>query len=190
MIKSLYEGGITSAEEHARQLMRYGPCYMLIPVPSVPAILIGQVLTPFYMFQVFSVALWMWDNYRFYASCIALLSILSITTSLISIRRELKKLRTMAFYETEVQVLRGPDSSFVSCMSSSLVPGDVFEVPQGANMPCDAVLLSGSCIVNESMLTGESTPEIKQELPNYNPEDPHHLYSPGADKRHTLYGGT
>ena len=57
-------------------------------------------------------------------------------------------------------------------------------------MPCDAVLLSGSCIVNESMLTGESTPEIKQELPNYNPEDPHHLYSPGTDKRYTLYGGT
>ena len=91
---------------------------MLIPVPSIPSILFNQVLSPFYMFQVFSVALWMWDNYYYYASCIAVLSIFSITTSLISIRRELKKLRTMAFYETHVQVLRGPDQRFVSCMSS------------------------------------------------------------------------
>lgn len=36
-----------------------------------------------------------------------------------------------------------------------LVPGDVIEVPkQGCVMQCDAVLLNGNCIVNESMLTG------------------------------------
>jgi P-type E1-E2 ATPase len=41
--------------------------------------------------------------------------------------------------------------------SSELVPGDVYEVtdPVLSQFPCDSLLLSGDCIVNESMLTGE-----------------------------------
>jgi cation-transporting ATPase 13A3/4/5 len=50
--------------------------------------------------------------------------------------------------------------------SRQLVPGDVIEIPEMCSMPCDIVLLSGSCIVNESMLTGESIPIIKNAIPN------------------------
>jgi len=40
-------------------------------------------------------------------------------------------------------------------MSSQLVPGDVIIIPPaGCVMSCDAVLLSGTAIVDESMLTG------------------------------------
>ena len=40
--------------------------------------------------------------------------------------------------------------------SEDLVPGDVIEVPRhGCIMQCDAVLITGNCIVNESMLTGK-----------------------------------
>lgn len=36
-----------------------------------------------------------------------------------------------------------------------LVPGDILEIPShGCIMHCDAVLLTGNCILNESMLTG------------------------------------
>jgi P-type E1-E2 ATPase len=39
--------------------------------------------------------------------------------------------------------------------SEELVPGDVIVIPpNGLLMPCDAALISGTCIVNESMLTG------------------------------------
>lgn len=40
--------------------------------------------------------------------------------------------------------------------SLDLVPGDCLILPQeGLLLPCDAVLLAGECLVNESMLTGE-----------------------------------
>jgi P-type E1-E2 ATPase len=45
---------------------------------------------------------------------------------------------------------------FETVHSDMLVPGDVIEVPRrGCVMQCDAVLINGNCIVNESMLTGK-----------------------------------
>lgn len=42
--------------------------------------------------------------------------------------------------------------------SSDLVPGDIYEIsdPNLSQFPSDSLLLSGDCIVNESMLTGNS----------------------------------
>lgn len=50
-----------------------------------------------------------------------------------------------------------------------LVPGDLLEIPaSGCTMQCDAVLLTGNCILDESMLTGESVPVTKTPLPKKN----------------------
>lgn len=46
-------------------------------------------------------------------------------------------------------------SEFENVTSDLLVPGEVIEVPRhGCVMQFDAVLVTGNCIVNESMLTG------------------------------------
>ncbi len=44
-----------------------------------------------------------------------------------------------------------------------LVPGDVLLLPVtgGVNVEADAVLIEGTCVVDESMLTGESIPITK-----------------------------
>jgi magnesium-transporting ATPase (P-type) len=55
-------------------------------------------------------------------------------------------------------------------------------------MACDAVLLNGVCVVNESMLTGESVPVIKSPLAH--PENPNELYDVEVHKRNTLFNGT
>ena len=49
--------------------------------------------------------------------------------------------------------------------SSELVPRDVIRVPESLVLPCDLVLMTGSAIVNEAILTGESIPVMKQSLP-------------------------
>lgn len=68
-----------------------------------------------------------------------------------------------------------------------LVPGDVLVIPShGCLMPCDAVLLTGNCILNESMLTGESVPVTKTPVPSSNDV----IYNTKEHARHTLFCGT
>lgn len=68
-----------------------------------------------------------------------------------------------------------------------LVPGDLLVIPShGCLMPCDAVLLTGNCILNESMLTGESVPVTKTPVPSSNDV----IYDTKEHARHTLFCGT
>ena len=45
------------------------------------------------------------------------------------------------------------------------MPGDIIEIPDNSIIPCDLILLNGSCVMNEATLTGESIPVIKNALP-------------------------
>uniref|UniRef100_H2LIK4 P-type ATPase A domain-containing protein n=1 Tax=Oryzias latipes TaxID=8090 RepID=H2LIK4_ORYLA len=75
-------------------------------------------------------------------------------------------------------------------MSTELVPGDVIVIPaNGMMMPCDAILFHGNCVVNESMLTGESIPVTKTSLPSSG-HDAAEIYNMEEHKRHTLFCGT
>jgi len=93
----------------------------------------------------------------------------------------------MSFYEIPVYVHRKIDGhlSRLKVSSLDLVPGDILEIPEGCLMPCDAILLSGSCVMNEAMLTGESIPIVKNSIPNSQSR-----YSPKEDKQYTLFSGT
>ena len=83
----------------------------------------------------------------------------------------------MALYSCMVKVMRsGNENELTEVDSSDLVPGDVIEIPEMTSMPCDLALLTGSCIVNESMLTGESIPVIKNPIPFIND-----VYDPAID---------
>lgn len=49
--------------------------------------LFSQVLNPFYIFQLFSVILWCTDEYYYYAGAIVFMSVISIATSLYTIKK-------------------------------------------------------------------------------------------------------
>lgn len=117
-------------------------------------ILFKEVLEPFYIFQVFSLILWFSDSYFYYATCIIITSVASLASSSIQTKKNQKQLRDTVHAFDNVNVCRGNDV-FENIESTQLVPGDIIEVPTfGCTMSCDAVLVSGNAIVNESMLTG------------------------------------
>uniref|UniRef100_A0A672RRY1 ATPase 13A3 n=1 Tax=Sinocyclocheilus grahami TaxID=75366 RepID=A0A672RRY1_SINGR len=157
---------------------------------------LSQVLNPFYIFQLFSVILWCTDEYYYYAMAIVIMSFISIATSLYTIKKQYVMLHDMvaAHSTVRVTVCRGENET-EEALSTDLVPGDVMVIPSnGTIMPCDAVLICGTCIVNESMLTGESVPVTKTDLPNPQQDKKgghgDAIYSTEEHKRHTLFCGT
>nr|XP_036583087.1 p-type ATPase [Colletotrichum truncatum]KAF6791983.1 p-type ATPase [Colletotrichum truncatum] len=152
--------GIDSDEKGLREVV-FGNNLIDIEQKSIPKLLVDEVFHPFYVFQIASLILWSLDEYYYYAVAIFLMSFGSITTTLIETRATMRRLREISRFECDVRVLRNGFWRYVS--SSELVPGDVYEVsdPNLTQFPSDGLLLSGDCIVNESMLTGESVPVSK-----------------------------
>ena len=79
-------------------------------------------------------------------------------------------------------------------ISEDLVPGDIIVIRGSTTMQCDAVLLNGNVIVNESMLTGESIPVTKVQIPYHqSSSDLPALQKPfdiGEHNRFILFSGT
>ncbi|XP_053650213.1 polyamine-transporting ATPase 13A3 isoform X6 [Cherax quadricarinatus] len=183
--------GFTVREQMHRQKL-YGLNVISVEVKSYGYLLVTEILNPFYVFQIASITLWSFDNYYLYATCIFIVSCLSVIISLLETRKQSQSLHDMveASNTNIASVLRatpqGPDK--VEIGTRELVPGDVLVIPRaGCTMPCDAVLISGNAIVNESMLTGESVPVTK--IPVTVSEE-NEIYSPEKHKRHTLFCGT
>ncbi|XP_015243077.1 PREDICTED: probable cation-transporting ATPase 13A2 [Cyprinodon variegatus] len=179
-----FQRGLSHQEQSSRRRL-FGDNIIDVPLKSYMRLLIEEILNPFYVFQVLSLVLWMNDDYYYYAGCIFFISVFSIIFSLYEARKQRKTIRDMANSVTEVKIRRESGEE-ESVSSEKLVPGDCLIIPEeGLVLPCDAALLVGECLVDESMLTGESISVLKTPLP-----DGDSIYSSKTALRHTLFCGT
>ncbi|KAI3477588.1 hypothetical protein L1887_60628 [Cichorium endivia] len=183
--------GISHDAEKDRTTI-FGQNVIEIQAKSTWQLLVDEVLHPFYMFQIVSIILWSFDNYYYYAFCIAVISLASIFTTLLETRQTVNRMREMSRFTCDVRVLR--EGSWQVLDSSALVPGDVYDVAESGLLlfPADSVLLSGDAIVNESMLTGESVPVSKVPLTTQSMVG---LHAAGTEvtpdlAKHFLFSGT
>ncbi|KAF2071068.1 hypothetical protein CYY_007622 [Polysphondylium violaceum] len=149
-------------QEHAQQHLFYGDNEINFPIKSIPLLLLEEVLHPFFIFQLYSVFLWMAEEYYYYAIAIFLIATISATLNLVEIRSNLLSLKKISYFSCMVDVLR--DGQVQELESKDLVPGDIIQLRQNFTMPCDVILLTGQAILNESMLTGESIPVTKYSI--------------------------
>jgi len=177
--------GLSVAQQRKRRAV-YGSNYIHVPVKSIMQLLLLEVLNPFYIFQVVSIMIWISIAYYYFAGAIMIMSAVGVVVSVTQTRRNQKKLRNTVRGSDIIDVCRG-GGVFDTIRTEELVPGDIIIIPStGCTMHCDSVLLSGTCIVNESMLTGESVPVTKTPLPLRNDI----IYHTKEHSRHTLFSGT
>ena len=65
----------------------YGHNDIKVPYHSIGALLVKEVLNPFYVFQVASVILWLADEYYYYAVAIIVMSVGGITSAVYQTRK-------------------------------------------------------------------------------------------------------
>lgn len=123
--------GISTVEATERQAI-YGPNSVRVELTPLGTLFIREVLSPFYIFQLFSMTLWCFENYYYYSLCIFIISATSIAYSLYSIRRNEQALRDMISNSLPVRVYR--DREVVEVNSEHLVPGDLIEIEQGSQV--------------------------------------------------------
>ncbi|EEQ99355.1 cation-transporting ATPase 13a1, putative [Perkinsus marinus ATCC 50983] len=179
--RGLSEKEITKAEA------TYFDNTLNLPIPQFQELLLQHVTAPFFVFQMVCGLLWLFDDYWYYSlMTIVLLIMLEIMTINRRIR-DMSETRSIKPPIYELAVLREGRWTFIP--SSKLLPGDIVCVTtNNPVVPADMVILAGSsAVVNESMLTGESTPNLKEAIISTSDIK---LDCRGAHKSNILFSGT
>lgn len=189
-IKDELNSGLSQSERNYL-IKILGTCLIEIKIKGIFNLLFGEISDPFYSFQLFSVILWFYEDYVIYAAIIFATSILCIGQGVYYTYINLVGVKKLAEYSTTVKRKNKENGEFSVVSSINLAPGDIIEVPgEDVAMPCDGILINGVSVMNECVLTGESTPvvksDIKDSLPNYN----FNIEYDSSLTKHFLYTGT
>ena len=168
----------------------YGPNQFKMASPTFGELYVAQLTSPFTVFQIFSTILWLLDEYWKY-SLFNLFMILTFeATTVFSRMKSLGSLKAMGNEACPVFVYR--EGSWSETSSEDLVPGDLFSLVKTHSdvVPCDALIIRGSAILNEASLTGESIPQMKDGLITVKKDKDVSVNIKSTHKAYTLFGGT
>ncbi|KAE9608629.1 hypothetical protein Lal_00020715 [Lupinus albus] len=162
------------------------------PQPTFQKLMKEHCMEPFFVFQVFCVGLWCLDEYWYYSLFTLFMLFMFESTMAKSRLKTLTELRRVRVDSQILMVHRC--GKWVKLSGTDLLPGDVVSIGRSSgqngeekSVPADMLILAGSAIVNEAILTGESTPQWKVSIVARGIEE---KLSAKRDKSHVLFGGT
>lgn len=153
-----------------------------------------EMLRPSNMFQVISFAIWCSEDYYIYAIVILILTLISAIMTVIDISQSHEKIKKMTSFSSKVRISR-ENGVIIEVLSSQLLSGDLlFLDDSNPYIPCDAVITNGDALVDESLLTGETSPINKDDITDQSYDDGVRIMNNGIVKENTkssiLYAGT
>lgn len=131
----------------------------------------------------------MLDEYWYYSLFTLFMLVAFESTVVWQRQRTLNEFRGMSIKPYDIWVFRL--GKWTEIQSDKLLPGDLVSVTrtkEDSGVACDMLLVEGTAIVNEAMLSGESTPLLKDSLQLRPADAP--IDTEGLDKNSFLWGGT
>lgn len=128
-------------------------------VPSIFHIVKHEIFSFVYYFQIFSIIVWIVDDYLYFCLLLIFMTFLSLFFVVREVQAQMVKIRQKLLVGCTVWVHRRTGAGVLERQeigSEELMPGDLAEVHVGCVLQADIVLVRGSCLVNEAMLSGES----------------------------------
>ena len=148
--------GLTSAEAQCR-LCQFGPNTIAEKVPSAWRAYLEKFWSPIPWLLEVAMIVEIGLGKYVEATVIAGLLLFNATLGFIQEGRATAALKALKKRLAPTALVRR-DGEWTKLLAAELVPGDVVSLALGALVPADAHILSGSVMVDQSMLTGESVP--------------------------------
>jgi cation-transporting ATPase 13A1 len=186
----------------------YGSNTTPIRLPPFLEMLQEQLVAPFFLFQVLCVLLWCLDEYWYYAVFTFFALLMFESTVAYNRLKSLERIRshTLNGHEKMVWAYRPAyppgENGWVKISTSEFVPGDIVSCKEAMGrtgrkmtaqqkqqlnrVPADILILSGDVVVDESLLTGESVPQLKTALE----DNSDRFLDLQEHKQSILFGGT
>uniref|UniRef100_A0A0G4HJG7 P-type ATPase A domain-containing protein n=1 Tax=Chromera velia CCMP2878 TaxID=1169474 RepID=A0A0G4HJG7_9ALVE len=148
-------------EEQAKNLLALvGPNEIPFKVDSVVELIKNELSQFFYVYQLIMYIIWLWASYLFVGALLLGVAMIAAIAKMVVRRAGQVALAEITAFEATVRVKR--EGKWTEKSSKDIVPGDVVAVSGNRwPVPCDLAVLSGSAVVDESALTGESRPVQK-----------------------------
>jgi cation-transporting ATPase 13A1 len=147
-----------------------------------------HIVAPFFVFQIFCVCLWFLDDMWYFSLFTLFMLVVFESTVVLQRLKNLQEFRAMSITPYPIQVYR--NKKWAEITTVSLLPGDLCSIVRQKDdtpVPADFLLLNGTCIANEAMLSGESTPQLKESVLLRESGD---VLKISDDKINILFGGT
>ncbi|KAJ3085284.1 hypothetical protein HK102_000140 [Quaeritorhiza haematococci] len=180
--------GLTSERLLKTAKQKYGANKFDIPIPTFQELFKEHAVAPFFVFQMFCVALWFLDEMWYYSLFTLVMLIVFESTVVFQRLRNLQEFRSMSTKPYPINVYR--NGKWTQVHTDDLLPGDLCSVVRSTDegpVAADMLIIDGACIANEAMLSGESTPQLKESIAMRDADD---VFDIDVDRNYVLFGGT
>ena len=148
--------GLTTAEADRRRA-EHGANIVAAEAPARWRVFLAKFWSPVPWMLEAAILLQLWLGQYIEAGVIGALLLFNATLGFVQEGRAGAALAALKKRLAPTALVRR-DGEWTRLAASELVPGDVIRLPLGALVPADATIMSGSVMIDQSMLTGESVP--------------------------------
>ena len=175
-------GGLSEEEINYQKIFIYKNKF-INNMTSIKDMFDIEFSNPFYLVQLFCIIAFIILKYTFYCKILIFSTIIILIFTLYETQSHIYFVNKLVAYSVDVNVRRKMKT--ININSDNLVPGDILILPENNfMMPCDVLLITGTCIMNESFLSGESNPVFKSHIPKNGDKFNKN------DQKYILYSGT
>lgn len=128
---------------------------------------IELILMPLNIYQIVLAALFIYFGNYVWGIHLIVYIIMGVGLKVMDRRAYINSINQFSLTQSKVNVLRLTASNRIveeEIDEGNLVIGDIMRIQNSQKINCDAVILYGDCLVNQSVLTGESVPVSKESI--------------------------